>query len=173
MTEEDLVVTDRLRLRMWTVTDAPLVRALHADPAVNRYLSPDAEPWSDERVARRMAEWWLEFERDGLTKFKLTRQDGLFLGYAGFTLLQERGEFELGYSILPQHWGQGYATEAAAALARHFIDQDFASHFVAFVHADNAASQRVLEKIGMRLERADLYFGMPARFYRMDKKLSR
>lgn len=169
MATDDFLVTERLRLCLWATDDAALVKALHADPTVNRYLSQKTEPWSDKKAARRLAQWREEFERDGLTKFKLLRHDGLFLGRAGFSLLQERGEFELGYSILREHWGHGYATEAAAGLARRFFEMDIAQHFAAFAHVDNVASHKVLEKIGMQFERTGSYLEMPFRFYRMDK----
>ncbi|WP_412674264.1 GNAT family N-acetyltransferase [Agrobacterium rubi] len=59
-------------------------------------------------------------------------------------------DFELGYSLSQNEWGQGYATEIASALRDWFFDQNLASKFVAFTHPDNAASQNVLTKIGMR-----------------------
>jgi len=167
---QDLLVTPRLRLRMWETGDAPLVKALHADPQTNRFLSQKADPWSDKKVARRLAGWADEFATDGLTKFKLSRRsDGVFLGRAGFSRLPETGEFELGYAIRRSEWGNGYASEIAAALARWFFTLDKADHFVAFAHVENIASQRVLEKAGMRFERNGLYHNMPFRFYRMER----
>ena len=167
---EDLLVTSRLRLRLWEPGDARHVKRLHADPVTNRYLSQKPDPWSDKKVARRLAGWSDEFAVDGLTKFKLLRRsDGAFLGRAGFSRLADSGEFELGYTILRAEWGHGYASEIAAALARWFFTLDKTDHFVGFAHVDNIASQRVLEKAGMRYERTGPYHDMPFRFYRMDR----
>ncbi|MGE0283353.1 MAG: GNAT family N-acetyltransferase [Rhizobiaceae bacterium] len=167
---EDLLVTPRLRLRMWEPGDPPYVKRLHADPVTNRYLSQKPDPWSDKKVARRLAGWQDEFAADGLTKFKLLRRsDGVFLGRAGFSRLHGSGEFELGYSILRSEWGKGYASEIAAALAQWFFTLGKGDHFVAFAHVDNIASQKVLEKAGMRFERTGPYHDMPFRFYRMER----
>jgi ribosomal-protein-alanine N-acetyltransferase len=167
---QDLLVTPRLRLRMWETGDAPLVKMLHADAETNRFLSHASDPWSDKKVARRLAGWADEFAADGLTKFKLLRRsDGGFLGRAGFSRLAETGEFELGYSILRSEWGKGYASEIASALALLFFTLGKADHFVAFAHVENIASQKVLEKAGMRLVRTGPYHDMPFRFYRMDR----
>lgn len=167
---QDLLVTPRLRLRMWEPGDEPHVKKLHADPVTNRYISQKSDPWSDKKVARRLAGWADEFAADGLTKFKLLRRpDGVFLGRAGFSRLPESGEFELGYSILRSEWGNGYASEIAAALANWFFTLGKADHFVGFAHIDNVASQRVLEKAGMRFERTGPYHDMPFCFYRMER----
>ncbi|HEY5817411.1 MAG TPA: GNAT family N-acetyltransferase [Mesorhizobium sp.] len=169
----NFLVTDRLSLRTWEPGDEVLVRALHSDPDVNRYLSQENAPWSDRRVVRRLAQWAAEWEADGLTKFKLLRRtDNVFIGRAGFSRLPESGEFELGYSIARQYWGNGYASEAAIALALRFFEVSDMNSFVAFAHAENVASQRVLEKAGMRFERAGPYHDMPFRFYRMDRPRS-
>lgn len=166
----DLPVTPRLRLQMWEAGDARLVKALHADPVTNRFLSQTSDPWSEKKVARRLAGWADEFAADGLTKFKLLRRsDGAFLGRAGFSRLPETGDFELGYSILRSEWGNGYASEIATALARWFFTLGKATHFVAFAHVDNIASQKVLERAGMRYEHTGPYHDMPFRFYRMER----
>jgi ribosomal-protein-alanine N-acetyltransferase len=170
MSAPDILVTPRLRLRMWEPGDAPLVKALHADAVTNRFLSQKPDPWSDKKVARRLAGWADEYAADGLTKFKLLRRsDGAFLGRAGFSRLPETGDFELGYSILRSEWGEGYASESAAALALWFFTLGKGDHFVAFAHVDNIASQKVLENAGMRFEREGPYHDMPFRFYRMER----
>lgn len=170
--EPGLLTTDRLilHMRMWDPQDGPLVKSLHANPVVNRYLSANSDPWSDKKVQRRLDQWNAEFIADGLTKFKLLRRsDSAFIGRAGFSRLPETGEFELGYTIARDHWGQGYASEIAAALARRFFELGKAESFVAFAHVDNIASQKVLERAGMRFERTGPYHDMPFRFYRMDR----
>ena len=71
------------------------------------------------------------------------------VGDAGFHSPPVDGEVELGYSILPGHRGQGYATEAARALVEWALSQPDVERVVAGA-PDNEASMRVLEKIGMR-----------------------
>ena len=143
--------TPRLVAVMWEPDDAGLIHELHSMIETTRYLS-GAAPWSREKAEERLRNWFGEQERDGATKYKiLSRDDGRFIGRAGFSLLgRERQDFELGYSLRFQEWGKGYATEIAGELAKWFFERNFAQQFIAFTHPDNAASQHVLTKIGMR-----------------------
>jgi ribosomal-protein-alanine N-acetyltransferase len=143
--------TPRLVAVMWEPDDAGLIHELHSMIETTRYLS-GAAPWSREKAEERLRNWFGEQERDGATKYKiLSRDDGRFIGRAGFSLLgRERQDFELGYSLRFQEWGKGYATEIAGELAEWFFERNFAQQFIAFTHPDNAASQHVLTKIGMR-----------------------
>ncbi|QND50244.1 GNAT family N-acetyltransferase [Rhizobium lusitanum] len=148
-----ILETPRLVLTMWDKGDAALIRQLHSTIDTTRYLS-GAAPWTLEKAEERLKSWFGEQARDGVTKYKmLRRDDGRFIGRAGFSRFQEergRGEFELGYSLSREVWGNGYATEIAGALADWFFTRGIAKRFIAFTHPENAASQRVLRKIGMQ-----------------------
>lgn len=99
----------------------------------------------------------------------LRRDDRAFLGFAGFILFEDSdgdATHELGYRFIPTGWGRGIATEAArAALAYGFRRFGFPS-VVAVVDPANAASVRVLEKIGMQFEAHTLYHDVPVMKYR-------
>lgn len=62
------------------------------------------------------------------------------------------GEWEIGWKIHPNCWGQGYATEAARELMRYAFTHLGVRRIVAFCHAENLASLRVMEKLGMQRE---------------------
>ncbi len=146
---EIILETPRLQLVMWDTEDAELVQGLHSSFDTTRYLS-GAAPWSREKAEERLQNWFEERRRDSITKYKLLRrEDGAFVGRAGFSLLDRTGQYELGYSMCREAWGNGYATEIAGALAGWFFEKDFSDRFTAFTHPDNLASQRVLTKIGM------------------------
>jgi RimJ/RimL family protein N-acetyltransferase len=146
---ESILETPRLRLVMWNKEDAGLVQALHSSIETTRYL-PGTAPWTRQKAEERLQDWFDECRRDGVTKYKLLRrEDGAFVGRAGFSLLDRSGQYELGYSICREAWGNGYATEIAGALARWFFEKHFSDSFIAFTHPDNVASQRVLTKAGM------------------------
>lgn len=149
--QQAVLETPRLVAVMWEPDDAGLIHELHSTIETTRYLS-GAAPWSRKKAEERLRNWFGEQERDGATKYKiLSRDDGRFIGRAGFSLLGgERQDFELGYSLRFQEWGKGYATEIAGELAEWFFERNFAQQFIAFTHPDNAASQHVLTKIGMR-----------------------
>ncbi len=61
-------------------------------------------------------------------------------------------EWEIGWGVQPACWGQGYAPEAAREMLRFAFGERNAHRVTAFCHADNAASVRVMEKIGMQRE---------------------
>ncbi|MBB4569888.1 GNAT family N-acetyltransferase [Rhizobium leucaenae] len=153
MSGEIILETPRLILTMWGKGDAELIRQLHSTVETTRYLS-GAAPWTLEKAEDRLKSWFGEQARDGVTKYKmLRRDDGRFIGRAGFSRFQEerdRGEFELGYSIRKDAWANGYATEIAGSLSDWFFQRGFARRFIAFTHPENTASQRVLRKIGMQ-----------------------
>lgn len=59
-------------------------------------------------------------------------------------------DVELGYELLPRAWGKGYATELARRLLQFAFEQTELRDVVAVIDPENAASQRVLEKVGMQ-----------------------
>ncbi|WP_374990023.1 GNAT family N-acetyltransferase [Rhizobium sp. TH2] len=123
--------------------------ALHATHESSRYVST-GEPWTLDYAQGRIEGWEADFNKHGMTKLKLTaREDGRFIGRAGFSYMEERDVFELGYSIMPAEWGKGYATEIARGLADWFFASRSEPRFVAFAYAENEASIHVMQKIGM------------------------
>jgi RimJ/RimL family protein N-acetyltransferase len=61
-------------------------------------------------------------------------------------------EYEIGWLVQRQYWGQGIATEAARAVLQYAFGSLNARRIVAFCHAQNAASERVMLKLGMQRE---------------------
>ena len=59
---------------------------------------------------------------------------------------------DLGYDLAPRYWGRGYATEAARAIVRFGFEELGLHRIWSWCIADNVASARVMEKVGMRLE---------------------
>jgi RimJ/RimL family protein N-acetyltransferase len=76
--------------------------------------------------------------------------DGSVVGDAGYGLFEPTGDVEIGYTFARRAWGQGYATEAAAAcLAAGLAGLDV-PRLIAVADVENVASHRVAERIGMR-----------------------
>ena len=138
--------TDRLLLRPAWAEDANAVAAAIADEAIVRNLA--SAPWPYHLTD---AKAFIAAPHDpALPRFLITRRTSGAPEVIGATGLARTdcGEVELGYWIAKDHWGQGYATEAAAAVVEIARDglrlkRLIASHFV-----DNPASGRVLEKLG-------------------------
>ncbi len=137
--------TPRLLLRPGWGEDAPALARAIADETVVRNLA--SAPWP---YAMADAEAFLAAPRDpALPSFLITERTAAAPRIVGACGLGRRasGAVELGYWIARAHWGQGFATEAGAALIEiaHALKfpQLEASHFI-----DNPASGRVLEKLG-------------------------
>ena len=80
----------------------------------------------------------------------IEKTDGTQIGDLCFKGLQEDGIAEIGYGILEEHQGQGYATEAVWAACRWAFRHTEVKSLEAETDAENAASQSVLEKCGFR-----------------------
>jgi RimJ/RimL family protein N-acetyltransferase len=93
-------------------------------------------------------EWWEQLdERDGVTL--LVVANGAPVGNLGYGDVNENwGTAEVGYALHPDHWGNGYATEAVALLTRYAFEERRLAKLVAKAYAHNPASMRVLEKAG-------------------------
>lgn len=163
MSELDLIETERLVLSGWRMDQLDDLVRLHGDQRVSKYLSTSGAPWTREKCALSLAHWIELFDRQRMGKLRAVRKvDGMLVGRAGYGLYG--GEPEIGYALYPEFRGQGYATEAAAAL-RDWIFRDTGwNHFIGFADVRNAPSRRVLRGIGMRetyvadYERTDCQF---------------
>ena len=74
--------------------------------------------------------------------------------------MQEYGWIDLGFRLAQPYWGKGLATEAASGWVRAAVDDFHIDRLTAFVHPENVASIRVLEKLGFRAERRYTIMGM-------------
>ena len=163
--------TGRMLLRRMTGADLDWLARLHGDRRVMRYIG---EPIPGAEIAARTLPAMLrDYEElpTGLGYFAAVELiTGRPLGWvalrppdsvglcppASTELCPPAGVAELGYRLLPEAWGLGYATEGARALVRHaFTDLDLAS-VVATTMTLNLASRRVLDKAGLSLVRTFL-----------------
>jgi RimJ/RimL family protein N-acetyltransferase len=144
--------TPRLLLREWRDADKAPYAALNADPEVMRHFpAPLTSEQSDEMVERMAAGW-------GLRSFGLWAverlDDGRFIGFVGLSAPTWSSEpmVEVGWRLGREHWGHGFAPEAArAALAFGFEQVTLPNgEIVSFTTTKNLKSQRVMQKIGMR-----------------------
>jgi [ribosomal protein S5]-alanine N-acetyltransferase len=144
--------TERLLLRDFTEHDWPAVLAYQRDPRYLRFYPWTERTEEDARaIVRRFLNWQQEQPR---RRFQLAiTLDGEVIGNVGVRRIEAGSRVaDIGYELAPALWGQGYATEAAQAIL-HWGFEELDLHRVgAHCIADNAASARVLEKVGMQRE---------------------
>jgi len=146
---DTVLETERLRLTNWLPEHLDELMTLHGHPDVARLLDADGVPWPREKARERLELWQELYRTRGLGKFRLVRKaDGCFIGRAGFGVYPTN-EPELGYALLPEHQGRGYAFEAASALRDWIFATSHRDHFIGLADVRNAASLRILSGIGM------------------------
>lgn len=141
--------TARLRLRPFSDSDADVLFALHSNAYVLRYW--DAPPWNERERAVRFIATCREITEAGTgTRLAVERgSDGAFIGWCGLTRWNsDYRSASLGYCFDDAAWGQGYATESARALLQWAFDTLAINRVQAETDTRNAASARVLEKLG-------------------------
>jgi [ribosomal protein S5]-alanine N-acetyltransferase len=161
--------TPRLTLQPFTLEDLDHLADLHADPEVNRFYKVQGA-WSRELVSEYLTGFINDHQTLGYSKFKVTLKDRTFIGRAGFSLWEETGETELGYSFKREQWGKGYATEVSRELVRWIFEATDLEYIIAFAVVENVASRKVLEKIGMTFTDIRSVNTVPHAFYRLARE---
>lgn len=173
--------TERLLLRPWRDEDREPFADLNADPEVMRYFQSPLNRAASDRLTDRILE---HFERHGFGPWAVELPGAApFIGFTGLFVPDFDAPFmpcvEVGWRLAREHWGKGYAPEAARAAMRHGFDHGGLEEIVSYTVEDNAASRRVMEKLGMRrnpaedFEHPKLEPGHPLRphvLYRISKK---
>ena len=152
MPGEVVLETDRLVLRRFTRDDVDALVELDSDPEVTRFVTGGTPEFDAE-----MLDAWLgQYERWPAygTFAAVEKTSGRFLGW--FHLRPNQGhadEPELGYRLIRDVWGNGYATEGSRALIDKAFTDLGATRVWAEAMAIHAASRRVMENSGMRFVR--------------------
>jgi RimJ/RimL family protein N-acetyltransferase len=149
--------TARLHLRLWRGEDLPAFAALNADPRVMEFLPGLLDrAASDARVARIRD----HFDRHGFG-FWAVEVPGVagFIGFVGLSVPEFTARFtpcvEIGWRLAHEHWGKGYATEAARAALDFGFRVLALPEIVSSTVPANRRSRRVMERLGMTRSDAD------------------
>ena len=148
------LTTDRLILREFVVNDWPAVFEYQSDPAYLRYNPYFYRSEQDVRSFVQMfIDWSREVPRKKFQFAIVLKQEGRLIGNCGIRMQTSHAQIaDIGYEIDRHYWGQGYATEAALTMLEFGFTQLRLHRIWAYCIAENTASARVLEKIGMVYE---------------------
>lgn len=141
--------TERLYLREFTIEDAQLLIDLNSNPNVTRYVGDG--PVKDLEEAKtiltdiifpqypnKMGRWAVHL-----------KDNDEFIGWCGLKYIAEVNETDLGYRFFENHWGNGYASEAAKAVLNYGVDTLKLKNIIACAAKANTASLNVIKKLGM------------------------
>ncbi len=142
-----LVESNRLLIRRPEEKDRQDLERIFCDPAMMHYLGGI---WTPEQVVEALQEWRADWGVNKRWYGTLLRKDTLEpIGTAGVTenTIPDEPGFELSWFVLPEHQGQGFATEITNELLRFVFDGLGVERVLAETHPENPASNRVLEKL--------------------------
>lgn len=148
----DELRTERLLLRHWRDDDREPFAAMNADPRVMRFVpAPLDRDGSDRLIDRRQA--FLAKLGWGLWAVEVV-ETGEFIGFTGLSWepfdMPASPCVEVGWRLAADHWGRGYAPEAARAALDVAFDDLALEEVVSFTTTENEPSRRVMTKLGLR-----------------------
>lgn len=148
----NVIATDRLLLRQWQDSDYTPFARLNADPAVMEFFpAPLSRSESDALAVRIRGE--ITNNGWGLWAVEINNR-APFIGFVGLRWVTPPVPIapctEIGWRLSAEHWGKGYASEAALAALRFAFTTLELNEVVSFTATTNIRSQKVMERIGMQ-----------------------
>ena len=144
--------TQRLIIRRISVADAPFMLGILNEPSWLRFIGDRGVRTQEEAVTYIRDTQLAMYERLGFGFYIVALKDAenTPIGVCGVTQRDFLDDVDLGYALLPQYSGQGYAFEAASAVLAYARDELKLARLVAFTRPENHASQSLLRKLGLR-----------------------
>ena len=149
--------TERLLLRPFTEADASMILRISSDPGTTEYLyfwgrigsTPETDAWRYLDYARKC---WQEKPIRAREYCVTLKETGEAIGQGSVELIEnEPGTAELGWILLPEYRGRGYATEMGRELIRAAFESLGAQRVIAHCDDRNAPSYHVMERLGMKI----------------------
>ncbi|HMA01056.1 MAG TPA: GNAT family N-acetyltransferase [Gemmatimonadaceae bacterium] len=158
--------TERLVLRPLVLADIEWYARFAGDADVMRFIGR-AGPLTREQAEERLARYvrcWAEHEL-GMFSVRLRDDEQAPVGWGGLQPLDGTAEIEVGYAFEKPAWGRGFATELASVVVQWGFEERRLDRIVAVASAENAASRRVMDKLGMRYEGMRPVYGQDSVYY--------
>ena len=159
-----IIETNRLLLRPLELSDAEAMFAMDNNPKVHKYLWQNPTQTIEETI-KIIGHVQSQYQRKNIGRFAtILKETGEFLGWTGIKFVDDHVEngntnfYDYGYRLDEKFWNKGYATEASIAWLDYFFNKMTTStpeasgqcdKLNAYTHAENAASNHILQKIGM------------------------
>jgi RimJ/RimL family protein N-acetyltransferase len=126
---------------------------------------------SPEEECRQWYGWQRDrYENDhGGMNAMVEKSSGRLVGHSGILMqrLDDKEELEVAYSLLPEFWGRGYATEAAILCRNIAFQKQWGDHLISIISVTNTPSLRVAEKNGMKVRNETTYKDVPVKIYQI------
>ena len=151
-----ILETDRLIHRELKSSDAEAFFAMDHNPKVHQYLwnKPVQKIEETIEVITFVRQQYVD---NGIGRFAIIlKQTNEFIGWAGLKYNTEEVNhkinfYDIGYRLDEKFWGKGYASEASFAWLKYAFETMNIKTIEAAAHAENVASNRILQKMGMQM----------------------
>ena len=163
--------TERLFFRKIKESDFEAWLEFHRNPLTSLY-------WVSEKESpERECEKWYEYQfhryandKGGMNAL-VEKQTGKLIGHSGLLVQTIDGntELEVAYSLLPEFWNKGYATEAAMKCKDYAFQNNFCDSLISIISLTNIPSEKVALKNGMFVDRKIIYNGNEVNIFRVNK----
>jgi RimJ/RimL family protein N-acetyltransferase len=164
-----ILETERLVLDAWQGSDGPAFRPIATDVEVMRYITGGI-PWTDDQIQIFVERQLKLYTKRGLCRWKLlSKVTGEMIGFCGVGYWRDDPDLEIGWWLARRYWGQGLATEAASVALRDAFERVRLDRVISVARAENTASLRVINKLGLRLESAFEVNGLSLLRYAIDR----
>lgn len=150
----DLLETERLAVRHFEYEDAPFILRLLNEPSFLRNIGDKGVRTIEDARGYLADGPMASYARHGFGLWCVSLKDtGSPIGMCGLIKREILEDVDLGYALVPEAEGRGYAFEAAAAVMAHAREAFGLKRLAAVVDSDNERSIRLLGRLGFRLER--------------------
>lgn len=122
-----------------------------------------AQEWIDRQLLR--------YSEEGYGHLIVSKNDTneiIAMGGILPRMINNTAEFEIAYSVKPNFWGNGYATEIAKQLKSFAIENNLHHRVISMIHPENIESINVAKKNGMQKAFEHSYMGMPVEVYSVE-----
>ncbi|MGH8761316.1 MAG: GNAT family N-acetyltransferase, partial [Burkholderiales bacterium] len=141
--------TGRLVLRHFTTADAAFYRRLVNEPSWLQNIGDRGIRTTADAEVYICTTTFEGYKALGFGMYVVeSKTDGTPLGVCGLVKRDTLPVPDIGFAFLPEHWGRGYALEAAGAIVEHARTALALTKLLAIVNPENTPSCRLLEKLG-------------------------
>jgi RimJ/RimL family protein N-acetyltransferase len=164
--------TSRLIIRPLVESDSDEWLTFIMDKNATKYF-PDEWKLKPEKSKE-----WIEFQ---LTRYKekryglqalVEKKSGRLVGQSGLLtqVIDGKDELEIGYHLLPEFWGNGYATEAATEFKKMWFENHLSESVISTIDIDNILSQKVAQRNGMAIDNQTVFMCLDVYIFRMNRE---
>ncbi len=143
-----MIETDRLIIRPYVDTDAPVMALLHSNPAVMEFMK-DRKPLSAAEADATFARYQECWKIDGFSIFSVRLKDtGTFIGECGFWNRLDKPGVSMRYLLDSSYWSQGYGSEMNVAVTAWLFNETDVKSFWAVTQVRNKGSVTIFRRLG-------------------------